>query len=271
MRKGERHRRNLVPLFDGFVETSDPEGLREYLASNSGLPGPRANLELAGAFADIVAENALTIPHRMWHLCTAMAGIHAGDAPTNEPREFLPFCGTVGIGAIGAASAPLVAPALALLRSRATDPRWRMREAVCFGLQRLLATRRPETINTLAEWVADGNALEMRAVAAALAEPDLLRDGDFAVSALNLHRAIIGQALKLSDRRSEGFRKLRQALGYTLSVITAAIPEAGFAFLQDLAQSEDADLRWILRRNLRKNLLIKTSPEDVARIEKLFG
>ena len=43
----EEHRTALRAL-DG-----DPAAVRAYLAAGSGLPGPRANLELLGAFADV--------------------------------------------------------------------------------------------------------------------------------------------------------------------------------------------------------------------------
>ena len=49
-----------------------------------------------------------------------------------------------------------------------------MREAVGQGLQRLIDAQGMESRAALAAWVADGNLLEMRAAAVAVAEPDAL-------------------------------------------------------------------------------------------------
>ena len=51
-------------------------------------------------------------------------------------------------------------------------------------------------------------------------------------------------------RRSEAERVLRQALGFTISVTTAATGD--FGLLRSLAASGDPDERWIVRQNRRK-------------------
>jgi hypothetical protein len=45
---------------------------------------------------------------------------------------------------------------------------------------------------------------------------------------------------------------LRQALGFTISVVVAA---GDFALLEDMASSGDPDLRWVVRENLKKGCL----------------
>jgi hypothetical protein len=114
----------------------------------------------------------------------------------NAPQELVPFCGAVAIGAIGSLSPAFFQPALLTLRGLANDPRWRMREAVCFGLQRMLARRGQRTLGVLANWVVPGAWLEMRAAAPAVAEPALLKDEETARSALQLHREIMGYVLQ---------------------------------------------------------------------------
>ena len=47
-------------------------------------------------------------------------------APTNDPHEFLAFCGVVGLGKLLAEGKIRV---LKDLRQRATDPRWRVKRA----------------------------------------------------------------------------------------------------------------------------------------------
>ena len=61
-----------------------------YLLAHSNLPGPRGNLELAAAAADLGDEAQF----RRW------AGLGPDVAPENTPGCFLAFCGVVGLGAV---------------------------------------------------------------------------------------------------------------------------------------------------------------------------
>lgn len=263
MNKTERHRQELAPLFESFLRTGGSDDLVEYLVAHSNLPGRRGNLELARAFADAVAEHAGRASAQFWGLCQEMTAISAAEAPVNDPREFLPFCGTVGIGALGAVVSQYEEPALQSMRALANDPRWRMREAVCSGLQRLLEAHPERTVAALQGWIADGSWLELRAAAAGVAEPALLQDQALARSAMHLHERVLGRVLEASDRRAEAFRTLRKGLGYTLSVVVQAVPDEGFGWLARLVDTEDTDVLWIVRQNLKKNRLVRHYPEQV--------
>lgn len=260
MNKKEKHQHDLKPLFAAYLNDGQAGPLQEYLLAHSGLPGRRANLELAEAFADSAGAAARISGDLAWELCLDMAAIPPEAAPVDDPREFLPFCGAAGLGAIGAALPPSSVAgryeaALAELQVLARDPRWRLREAVCFGGQRLLAARGIDTVAALRQWLAGGSWLEMRAAAAIVAEPALLADKKMAVSALLLHREIVAQLLAARDRKSESFRILRQALAYTISVVVAALPGEGRAWLERLQQAPDPDVQWIVRENLKKKRL----------------
>src|SRR5574341_689913 len=173
-----------------------------------------------GVLASYAGEGA----GELWELCLAMAETSVQAAPVNDPQEFIPFCGTVGVGALGAVSPALFEKALAALKHLAGDPRWRMREGVAMALQRLAASRGSETWQALQAWIAEAGLLEMRAAAAAVAEPALLKDAGLATQAVHMHQTILAQVLQIQGRKSEAFRILRQALGYTLSVVTQAAP-----------------------------------------------
>jgi hypothetical protein len=270
MGKKEKHRRDLTDLFEGYVRGGGTEQLTDYIVSNSSLPGRRANLELANAFGDLVEDCPEQVQERLWELCVNMTEISADEAPVNAPREFIPFCGAIGVGALGSASPGIFHRALTSLQALAHDPRWRMREAVRFGLQRLLAKRSRDTLATLKGWVVDGDLLEMRAAAATVAEPTILKDRETAIAALQLHRGIIGRLLKVRERKSEDFRILRKALGYTVSVAVYAVPQEGFAFMAQLVDSQDSDVRWIVRENLKKNRLVKSFPDQVESVKVLL-
>jgi hypothetical protein len=169
---------------------------------------------------------------------------------------------------LGAANAKYRRQALQTLRDMANDSRWRMREAVCFGLQRVLIRYGSDILYEFEIWVARGTLLETRAVAVAVAEPTILQDMEMATAALGLHRQILKRVIQTPDRRTQDFRTLRQALGFTLSVIVSSLPHEGFEFLSHLAASQDRDVRWIVQQNLKKNRLLRQFPERVATIQQ---
>jgi hypothetical protein len=263
MGKKEHHRVELVDLFDEWSQPGEAETMMRYLGQHSNLPGKRANLELAAAFGEVVERYSKRESQRLWELVTRMTEI--------APDEFIPFCGAIGIGAIGAASPSRFGAALVALKALANDPRWRIREAVCFGLQRLLSARTQDTLQALDGWVIDGTLLELRAVAATVAEPGLLKDTETAIVTLQLHRKVFDRVLSTKERKSEDFRTLRKALGYTLSVVVQALPQEGFRFLAQLIQLHDPDLIWIVKQNLRKNRLVKHFAEQVESTHSLLN
>jgi hypothetical protein len=271
MGKKEKHQAELIDLFDEWRETGRTEQIISYVVSHSALPGKRANLELAGAFGEIVARYSQREDQKLWELLTKMTGVSADEAPVNDPREFIPFCGAIGVGALGASSPSRFDAALLALKALANDPRWRMREAVRFGLQRLLFARAQDTLQALDGWVADGTPLELRAAAATVAEPGRLKETEIATAALQLHRKVFDRVLTTQERRSEDFRTLREALGYTLSVVVQALPQEGFRLLTRLIQPHDPDLIWIVKQNLRKNRLVENFPEQVASTRRLLN
>jgi hypothetical protein len=270
MSKRSTLQQEVIQELNRFLEGGDEESFMDYVAANSNLPGPRGNLELAGAFEDTLAGYPEPAGLMLWDLCTAMASHTANHAPTNDPREFIAFCGTVGVGALGATWPALFDPAVTLLRQLANDPRWRMREAVAMGLQRLLVSHKREVLDVLEYWVSSASPLELRAAAAAVAEPALLKDEETVQRALRIHRRIVERVAGIETRRSEDFRVLRQALGYTLSVVVQAIPEPGFAFMRALATIPDKDIHWIVRENLKKTRLRKYFPQQVEAVTAML-
>ncbi|KUG19630.1 hypothetical protein ASZ90_010641 [hydrocarbon metagenome] len=111
----------------------------------------------------------------------------------------------------------------------------------------------------------------MRGAAAGLAEPALLADAKTAQSALKLHRKILVRVLTAGERTTDEFRTLRQALGYTLSVVISALPGDGFTYLRQLAVLDDPDIRWIVRENLKKNRLAKKYPGEVEAVRTVLA
>lgn len=260
----------LKSLVEEFIQSGNDRPLLDYLSSNSNLPGPRGNLELAFSFADHLAEQESSNLDVLWNLCQRMTSVSPEKAPVNSPGEFIPFCGAVGMGSIGAANSAFFGRAVSRLRELSSDARWRMREAVVMGMQRLTAANPDVVLNELRRWIDGGKLLELRAAAATVAEPALLKHNRITQAALQLNKDVVKKLREVRDRKSENFRALRKALGYTLSVVILPAPEQGFGYLRQLAQIDDRDIQWIVKENLKKNRLIRNYPAEVESMRSLL-
>ena len=153
MSKKDLHKRDLSQLLDEFLISCDDDMIIKYLTSNSNLPGRRANLELAEAFAEVAEDYSKEYKEKIWELCIKFSEFSQDEAPINDPLEFLPFCGAYAIGAVGSVHPGLFEESLSRLRRIADDPRWRIREAVAFGIQKLLEKDSERTLKELEGWI----------------------------------------------------------------------------------------------------------------------
>jgi hypothetical protein len=267
MSRKESYKEPLAKLIDGFLRTGDEKNLKKYLVSNSNLPGPRGNLELADVFALVVKGKAEKEAEKLWTLCQKLTQLCLVEAPVNSPEEFLVFCGARGIGALGASTAKFFHEALSRLKELASDKRWRTREGVAMSVQSMIGKQPQRTLNEIEKWIENDDWLAMRAVAAGVAEPALLKDKETAKIALELHKKIFGKIATARERKTE-FNVLKQGLGYSLSVVVSATPEEGFEYMRMLAETKEPDVQWIVKENLKKNRLIKNFPEEVDAIKR---
>ena len=241
MNKTESYRQTLKTLADW----------EPYLLQESGLPGPRGNIELAQVVAD---EGDRELFERLLAYTPATA-------PTNSPQEFLAFCGVVGLGRLLAAGDRTLFPRL---RGYASDPRWRAREGVAMALQRLGKNDMALLLQEMDSW-SSGNWLEKRASAAALAEPALLHNEKDAVEALRILDTITVSTQNSADAKTEEFKVLQKGLSYCWSVVVAAAPKQGKPLMEKWLVNSDPIIRRVMQENLKKNRLKRM---DAAWVEK---
>lgn len=218
-----------------------------FLKKNSGLPGPRGNLELAHAVAQEGTvnqfENFLT---------------YSGEE--NTPEVFVFFCGVIGLGKLAATQPEL----FNRLREYASDSRWRVREAVATGLQLTGDQNMDLLLNEMKIW-SNGNWYEKRATAATLAEPRLLKNPKQVLQILDKITASMVTDDKSPD---EPYKILRQGMGYCWSVAVAALPEVGKPMMEKWLSCDDKDIRWIMKENLKKNRLVRMDADWVKNCMK---
>lgn len=222
-----------------------------YLLANSGLPGPRGNIELAQAVAEEGTKE----------LFLDFLEYDYKKAPTNTPEEFLAFCGTLGLGRLLAEGDLSL---WAILKNSASDPRWRMREGVAMALQSLGEVDMAMLTDEMKKW-SQGNPREQRAAAAALCEPRLLRDPKHAEQVLDILDQITAGLLKPRDYPPEDIMVLKKGLGYCWSVAVAALPEAGKPLMENWLKCKHKDISWIMKENLSKKRLQRMDAEWVER------
>jgi hypothetical protein len=205
-----------------------------YLTAHSGLPGPRANLELLGVAGDEATEEML------WRW-------------SRSDDEYLVTVGTAGLGRI-ALTDRTVLPYLELM---AADTRWRVREGVAMALQRVGRQDMRRLVREMRRW-SDKRPYVQRAAAAGLCEPALLKDAKVAEEVLGILDRITATVAKTPPnppRRAgrEEVRVLRLALGYCWSVAAAAAPGPAQPILERWLRSADPDVLWIMKSNFAKS------------------
>ena len=97
-----------------------------------------------------------------------------------------------------------------------------------------------------------GGPLVQRAAAAGLCEPALLKKADEVRRVLLVLDHITRSMAATRDRKHEGFRVLRQAMGYCWSVAAAANPAAARPLFVKWLRSSDPDISWVMKSNLGK-------------------
>ncbi len=178
----------------------------------------------------------------------------------NTPENYIVFCGVRGQGKF-AVQDPDVR---LLLRRYASDPRWRIREAVAMAFQSMGHEDMDALLRELESWPLT-NPLEMRAIAASICEPALLVNPSYSARVLGLLDRITNTILSWENRKTDEFKTLRQGMAYCWSVAVAAYPEPGKELMERWLQNPDTDIQWIMRENLKKNRLIKIDPAWVAK------
>lgn len=248
-----------------LIADRDQGGLEVFLIEHSNLPGPRGNLELASATADLLGTADIDWVIELLDEWSRLSVEFAGG---NDPRVMLPFVAAQTAGVIWPrATDEQRAELNAILHRSANDSRWRVREDAAMGLQRVGFANFADLQNLIDEWSSQPTLLEWRAIVAGLAEPPLLTEPSRAALGLDQSMAALDALLTvpLAERAHDNPRALRAALGYAISVFIAA-DSSGFSRLEAIAALPDKDARWIVNENLKKARIAKRYPVECARV-----
>jgi hypothetical protein len=220
------------------------------LKENSGLPGPRGNLELLHAFIRS-CEPAIVKE------CLA----ELGDDTANSPEEFVSMCGVVGHALLWWKDEKEL---VRHLRKYSTHKSWRIRESVAIAIQEIpfadLGSR-----SDLTGRMETDDPFVHRAIVAGLCEPKNLRKQmgiEKVVEQLSRSTALLNHGKKLGA----GEESLKKALGYCWSVAIVELPDVGKSEFEKLLGIGEKHTRWIVKENLKKNRLARM---DGAWVEEM--
>lgn len=224
----------------------------EHLLFNSKLPGKRANLELMWQFAQNATAEEI-------NCCLSYKDYDLN----NSPEEFVVMCGVLGL-CMMYKSEPQIA--LSKIEAYANSNSWRVREAAAMGIQELLIIKTKEVLNILDEWSLK-NERYKRCIIAGLCEPKNLENKYILDSAFKYLNMFTNDYNSYTSKLSEDQKILRKALGYAWSVAIVADCNKGKSLFVKLLDSDNKNIRWIVKNNLKKNRLKKI---DVEWVESLL-
>jgi hypothetical protein len=253
----------LSAALDHAVTTGDAAGFVELLRRNSGLPGPRPNLELARAVGQALARRKKG---------------HADRLVVELARSDDEYLRVVAALSLAAQSLPgddarrdraRATEALAALQELAEDPRHVVRLGVIEALRVRISTLGEAAVTELAAWT-DGY-LQAHVALEALADRILLTTLPSGAGVLaRLDEAFaLANASSRSAERSQGMRTLRQGMPAQIALFAARFPET-LAWLGQRAASTRPETREVVTgaiQALRRSVI---SDVEAARLSALL-
>lgn len=229
----------------------------DYVREHAGLPEDAVDLGLVRA----AAQQGMAHQFQRW------VRMGAGEAPNDAPGVALVMAGTLGLGRLVAKGEDRHT---STLRTLASDPRWRVREAVTMALRRIGRADAARLIEIAEDWI-DRGPFDQRAAVAAMADPGLVHDPDRCRRALDVLDQGTEALQQARTHDDEGLVALREALGRAWSVVVAASPETARPRFEAWMAVDDPDVRWVLEENLKTERMEEIDPEWARRTRERLG
>lgn len=253
----------------------DRKALIELLCRGSGLPGPRANVDLALSFAAECASRGKSADALVTYFTTLdpelAPGGGSGTYGAGSELEFLPICGVMACGARAAKDERARGPMLALLHDAAEDLRFRVRDAVPLALEAAGVAMGDALVAHVGEWM-DGYFHAAAVLRAIVRMPWLAQVKDTAGVCELYERAFsLAEAAPRAAARYPGFKALAEALSLAIAPLAARVGVPFFDMLASLSRCKDPVLRELVTGALSKGNLVARHRADVTRVLAAFS
>lgn len=237
----------------------DSSELYALLARGSGLPGVRANLPLARAFAQACASDA-----RGPTLAQTMAKASADEAPGGSPLEMIPLCGVLAAGACAARQPKSRAAMLDVIHDACDDLRFRVRAAAPEALAEVGARAGIALladVQSFAEGYFHASALLDALVSQAWLPA--LDDPEPVVALLERAFALADSAPRAAERWP-GYKALVSSLEKSIAPLALRFGAPVLAAAGGFASTRDPHLREMVVRALGEKKLRARFPDELA-------
>lgn len=263
MRMAEGLRSELLSAALDEAIAGKPDRLYAQLGLHSGLPGTRANMTLANAFAVECAARGTKADR----LVFTLVGLDPDVARGATEHEFLPLCGVLALGARASRDPAVRRKAIEALHDAAEDPRFRVRDVVPVALARIGEAMGDELVGLTASWT-DG-FFQAAAVLRALAENTWLsatKDADGVLARLD-EAFLLAEKAPRAASRYPGRKALVDALATAPAAVATRYGAAVFELLARWSKTKMPELREAIEKNLRAKALAGRYGDEIAGVQ----
>lgn len=267
MRMAEGLRSEVLTAALDEAIAGKPERLYQQLGLHSGLPGTRANLTLANAFAVECAARGKAVDE----LIFTMVDLHPDVARGATEHEFLPLCAVLAIGARGAKDPAVRARAIQALHDSSEDARFRVRDAIPVALARIGEKMGDALVTSMEAWT-DG-FFQAAAVLLSFGDVAFLSatsDGDAIVARMDEAFRLAKDAPR-SAARYPGYKALIDALGVGPASVATKYGPPVFEMLARWTKTDTPELRRAIEQNLASKKLLGRYADEMARVRGALG
>jgi hypothetical protein len=238
----------------------DATELYALLSRSSGLPGERANLSLAGTFAEACSADA-----RAAALAKKMTNLDADAAPGGSPLEFIPLCGVLAAGAVAARQPKTRAAMIQIIHDACDDLRFRVRDVVPSALAMIGAREGGELLAEL-EPFTEGYFHAAALLGAMTSQAWLPQIADAGPAVDALVRAFqLADTAPRSAARWPGYKALVEALESSIAPLALRFGEPVFTAAAGFARTDDPHLRDSIKKALTRDKKLRARfPEELA-------
>lgn len=232
---------NEIVNYKKVLINISPKQWPAFLIENAFVSGNKINVELAATFSRV--GTLMDFKN--------FVRIEPVEAPEGSAEVFLTYCGVLGYGVY--MSKYYDQGLLDQLRIKANDPRPIIQKAVVKALQYIGHYKFHKLINYVDDWKT-GTPLEQRACLVAVCSPELLKDQEATLEALELLEWATATFVEDIDW-DQDYEVLHEEVARCWSVLVAENPNKGRQMMERWIKEKHPAVNSIMKKSLQKDLL----------------
>lgn len=262
MNKRKMYQQIVYPL----LKNKQNIALKEFILSESSLPGRMGNLTLIKVVAENMTLNQVN-PLDWYPIFSEWLSITSDG---NDPYTDVLLTGLESLGAIYQfASEEMKKEIDALLHQSLNDPRWRVREIVTESYK-WIGTNAFTNLTTSFDILLlnEPTPLEIRGILATIAHPNLLKTTEQLAYAQKIMSNAFDYFIHFDSTKfsMDDKKILQKGLAFAPSVIVSCSPNIGFDYFDELITLDNQAITRLIKENLKKKRLSQSFPDEVQKL-----